>query len=45
MGACFATHRRIAAQEEMIKAQSMQKQELKGSVVCLEEVNESLQIY
>ena len=42
MGACFATHQRIAALEEIFTAQNMQIQELEGSVVRLEEVNEIL---
>ena len=42
MGACFATRRRIAAQEEFITAQDMQIQELEGRLVHLEEVNQFL---
>ena len=42
MEACFATYRRIATQEEIITAQNLENQELKGCVVFLEEVNEFL---
>ncbi len=42
MGACFATHRHIAAQEEFIKAQDLKIQELEGILVHLEEVNKFL---
>ena len=41
MGACFARVQRIAAQEELIKAQDMHIQELRERLDQLEKVNET----